>query len=141
MSDFGPADKFYLRNWVADLKVHFPFLDENSLEHPYRFFYYVWKLSYLFGKRYSDYCLSFEELIADPRKRIAELLEALEVSAYNLATIERLFVNPGVGKWRQYADDPWFRRHEEICEETLADWMGQQNAYGRRRGTIDACHS
>src|SRR6185295_9584612 len=48
IADFAAHDHFYLRNWARDLKYHFPFLDEQHLDHPYEMFYYVWKLSYLF---------------------------------------------------------------------------------------------
>ena len=49
MADFPACDHFYLGTWAEDLKYHFPFLDEKSNRHPYQVFYYIWKLSYLFG--------------------------------------------------------------------------------------------
>ena len=66
MEDFRPSDHFYLLRWARDLKYHFPFLDEGGVRHPYELFYYIWKLSYLFGRVYCDYSLAFERLVSEP---------------------------------------------------------------------------
>jgi len=42
---------FYTTVWCNDLKKHFPFLEPTLVSHPYALHYYLWKLSYLFGKK------------------------------------------------------------------------------------------
>jgi hypothetical protein len=123
-ADFAPHDKFYLRAWAADLKYHFPFLDERAAEHPYQLFYYIWKLSYLFGRKYAHHSLAFERLVADPAAELTRLFGVLDVAHYDLGRLRPLVVAPALGKWKEYADDAWFRRHEEGCETVLADFLG-----------------
>jgi Sulfotransferase family len=124
VADFAPHDKFYLLSWANDLQYHFPFLRPGAADHPYQLFYYIWKLSYLFGRRYADHSLAFEHLLADPAGQLEELLTALGVRGGDLEDLEKLFSAPALGKWKEYADDDWFRGHETVCETTLADFFG-----------------
>jgi hypothetical protein len=128
MADFRPHDKFYLLMWAQDLKYHFPFLDERVTEHPYQLFYFIWKLSYLFGCRYADYSLAFEHLIDNPVARLTEMFEAVEVENYDLTQLLSLIVKPSRQKWKEYADDHWFKRHETRCENVLAEFLGMRPA-------------
>jgi len=123
--DFIKSDKFYTLSWARDLKIHFPFLDEREAEHPYQIFYYLWKLSYLFGVRYSDHSLSFESLLAQPREQIEKLLQAVNqpVDEATMQKLVALFVKPDMGKWRKYAPPEWFEKHERHCETVLADFF------------------
>lgn len=123
-AEFPPHDKFYLGPWCRDLRHHFPFLDARAVSHPYQSFYYLWKLSFLFGVRYADYSLSFEQLVDDPATQLAGLFRALDVADYDLAGLTSLIVKPAAEKWTAYADDDWFRRHESACETVLADFLG-----------------
>jgi hypothetical protein len=123
VEQFAAHDKFYLLSWANDLKYHFPFLEPASADHPYQLFYYLWKLSYLFGRRYAHYSLAFEDLVSDPAGKLAELFDLLGVRSADLAQLMKLLVAPELGKWKQYADDAWFRDHETICETTLADFF------------------
>jgi hypothetical protein len=123
VKDFAVHDKFYLLNWANDLKYHFPFLEPSAADHPYQLFYYIWKLSYLFGRRYAHHSLAFEHLVSDPAGRLEELLDVLDVRGGDLAALEKLFAAPPLGKWKEYADDGWFRAHETVCETILADFF------------------
>lgn len=131
MQQFPPHDKFYLRCWAQDLRHHFPFLEETYLGHPYQMFYYLWKLSYLFGAHYADYSLAFESLLQHPRARLLELLHAVRVSDEDLEDLQRLIVPTPLGKWREYADDAWFCHHEAVCETVLADFLASGDRTGR----------
>ena len=82
---FAPHDKFYLRGSAHDLECRFPFLDESTITHAYQIFYLVWKLSYLFGVKYSDYSLSYESLLDEPDKQLAHLFARLNIENYDLA--------------------------------------------------------
>ena len=123
-SMFAEHDHFYLLPWARDLRHHFPFIDERSVSHPYQLFYYVWKLSYLFGVKYAHYSLAFEHLVQDPAREVVALMEAVEVNDYDLTQLTRSVANQRLGKWRDYADDAWFARQEAICEAALHEYFG-----------------
>ena len=123
IGEFGPHDKFYVLMWARDLKYHFPFLDERTVAHPYQLFYYLWKLSYLFGMRYADYTVQFETLIAEPDSQLPALFKATNVEKYDLARLRALVERPAIGKWKAYAGDDWFAEHEAACEAVLAEFL------------------
>jgi sulfotransferase family protein len=133
MTEFGPHDKFYLMNWVTDLKYQFPFLDERTISHPYQLFYYIWKLSYLFGIKYAHYSLSFEDLIGKPEITLGELFRTLGIPNIDLEKSKRLIGRVKVSKWRQYADDSWFKQHETTCESVLSEFLMPSNENCRPR--------
>lgn len=128
MEDFEPHDKFYLKSWARDLTYHFPFLEERAIEHPYQAFYFIWKLSYLFGKKYAHVSVSYEDIIENPRLELGRLLELLDARDFDFRKVEPLISPPSRGKWRQYAPEDWFRRHETICETVLAEHFGASPA-------------
>jgi hypothetical protein len=119
VSEFAAFDHYYLLPWVRDLKARFPFLDEREVSHPYELFYYLWKLSYLFGTTYADYSLAFEHLVAQPRREIARLMRAVPLDTYDLDRAASCVVGVPTGRWRDYADDHWFAAHESRCETVL----------------------
>jgi hypothetical protein len=124
-SDFLPHDKFYLLLWARDLQHHFPFLDERAAEHPYELFYYIWKLSYLFGRRYAHHSLAFESLVENPGGEIGKLCGAvhIELTLAELDLLRGLIVKPALGKWKDHAPDEWFRRIESRCETVLTQFL------------------
>lgn len=95
-------DGFYLDVWCDDLSIHFPFLDKRKTPHPYQRFYYLWKLSYLFGKHYSDFSFSFEDLTQQPESTLAELFAVLGVNDPPIKKLCSLIDAPKPDKWRQY---------------------------------------
>ena len=125
MARFAAHDRFYLLNWCRDLKHHFPFLDERRAEHPYQLFYYLWKLSYLFGRHYAHHSLSMEELVERPEAVLLELFQAVGIdpAGQDMQKLKSLVVKPELSKWRGYASEDWFRRHEAACEAVLADFL------------------
>ncbi len=120
--DFGPYDHFYLLSWLRDLKYQFPFLDERAEPHPYRLFYYLWKLSYLYGVTYADWSVRFEDLTADPTRQIAGLMAAVGLAAYDAERL-RALVQPVPPRWERFAPDSWYRPHEEACEAVRRDCL------------------
>jgi LPS sulfotransferase NodH len=121
LAGFEPHDHFYLAAWASDLRYHFPFLTDDI--HPYRAFYYIWKLSYLFGRGLADHSLAYEDLLASPREAIARLLHAVGIHSADPAALARLVTPPDAGRWRVYADDEWYRGHESACETVLRDYL------------------
>jgi hypothetical protein len=122
--DFAPHDGFYLLAWARDLKYQFPFLDERAVSHPYQLFYYLWKLSYLFGRKHAHHSVAFEHLVADPDAQLPPLFAAAGIERYDVDRLKALIVRPAVGKWKEYAGDNWFRNHETACEKVLAGFLG-----------------
>jgi hypothetical protein len=122
-SSFQPHDKFYLLRWASDLKYVFPFLDERTSRHPYELFFYIWKLSYLFGATYADTSLSFEDLVRKPGPVLRNLLSDLDFPSIDLGPALAIVEPPALGKWQAYASDDWFRAIELRCEETLRDFL------------------
>jgi hypothetical protein len=123
IADFRDRDGFYLLTWAADLKYRFPFLEQPQTAHPYRLFYFIWKLSYLFGVTYADHSFSFESLVENPEIELRRLFTAIAMDGVNVAPLITL-VEPTPARWPHYASDEWFRSHESACEGVLADFFG-----------------
>lgn len=124
IEEFRAHDKFYLMNWATDLKYHFPFLDEKTISHPYELFYYIWKLSYLFGIKYADHSIRLEALVENLEAQLVELFRVVNIENGDIGDLKRLVTKVDVGKWREYADDEWFKNYESGCEEVLWDFLG-----------------
>lgn len=123
MADFAWHDEFYLLRWCRDLKYHFPFLDESTVDHPYQLFYFVYKLSFLFGQQHADHAVCFEHLVRNPEHQLGQLFDDLRIDDQLVEQGCSVFGEPKLGRWTDYADDSWFRRHEEQCEAVLSDFI------------------
>jgi Sulfotransferase family len=123
MKEFAAFDYYYLWAWARDLKYHFPFLDVAQIEHPYQLFYYVWKLSYLFGQCYSHHSVAFENITDNPDDCLTELLDNLQVRGVDFDALRKLIDKPSAGRWKNYATEAWFREHESRCEGVLAEFF------------------
>jgi hypothetical protein len=121
--DFAGHDRFYLLMWAKDLRYHFPFLEPELADHPYQLFYYIWRLSYLFGRKYAHYSMAFEDLVSDPDQQLCDLFRALDMNVDCPERLKSLIASPPVGKWKEYAEEDWFRQHEARCEVVLAEWF------------------
>lgn len=121
LAEFEPHDHFYLIAWARDLRYHFPFLTDDI--HPYRAFYYIWRLSYLFGRALADHSLAYESLLESPRDTIADLFRAIDIRSVDPGSLARLVTPNDVGRWRVHADDDWYRDHESACEVVLRDFL------------------
>jgi hypothetical protein len=112
-------DGFYLNSWCHDLSQHFPFLSAKQTPHPYMRFYYLWKLSYLYGKQYSDLSISYESLVTDTENVLADMLALVGDEVSDAQELSKLIDVTSVGAWRRYADEGWFSQMEARCESTL----------------------
>lgn len=122
--DFEPYDRFYLLTWARDLSYHFPFLEPAHAEHPYDLFYWIWKLSYLFGRAYADASFGLERVCSDAAAEIPRLMAAAGVEHYDRQALDALIQPQGKMLWPQYADDEWFDARESRCEDTLMRFLG-----------------
>lgn len=122
-------DAFYLDVWCRDLCKHFPFLSLNESPHPYMRFYYLWKLSYLYGIEYSDISLSFEELTQNPEEVLSRLFNSLEWESPDLDKALSVLEKPSLNKWQSYAESEWFCTIETHCEKMLTDFLTSKQNY------------
>ncbi len=134
MDGFAEYDHFYLRNWARDLRYHFPFLNEETIPHPYQLFYYIWRLSYLFGRKYAHHSLAFEHLVEDPDAAIGDVFSAIGIMKYDLPKLKALVDKPTAGRWKSYADGAWFREHETLCENTLQEFLAKTSTQPSETG-------
>lgn len=123
---FEKVDKFYLCVWVRDLQHWFPFLKDWD-RHPYYHFYFLWKLSFIFGKNYCKHSIKFEDLVSQPRAVLEPLFNDLEICNPDWAKILTIIVAPKMGKWREYASESWFSAIEAKCEEEMQLFFGWTN--------------
>lgn len=126
MKDFAAVDGFYLMRWAVDLKHHFPFLDVDAIDHPYQLHYFLWKLSYVYGRKFSDISLGFEDLTTNPERALFHLFDLCGIDESHVEQLLPLVEPPAFGKWKKYAEDAWFKHHEEHCEEVLASFFARR---------------
>src|SRR5262249_4845267 len=124
VANFARSDDYYLLGWAGDLTAHFPMLCPEPDRHPYELFYLIWRLSYLFGRRFADHSLSFESLVLEPRQRMSELFDCVGIVGADLTRLQSLLSPPKLGQWRSYADEAWFLEIEQQCEALLAEFFG-----------------
>ena len=122
---FEPHDHFYLRRWARDLRRHFPFLASDDGTNAYRTFYFIWKLSYLFGAAYADHSMSFEALVTSPALQIDSLLAACAMPGDPQALATLVGDAPRQG-WRAFAPDAWFEDHEAACDDVIEEFLRGQ---------------
>jgi hypothetical protein len=123
LADFDSFDGFYLKTWGRDLSHYFPFLAVNSESHPYELFYQVWRLSYVFGKKYCDISICFEELLRKPAEIIGKMLESLSFCEVSIENLAALVKQVPTKKWVQYADHEWFSSIEAKVDLALKDYF------------------
>jgi hypothetical protein len=137
LTTFRPHDGFYLLSWAEDLKYRFPFLDCSATTHPYRVFYAVWKLSYLYGIKHATYSMSYEALTQHPEVELDRLFLATGIVG---ADIDRLMtlVEPSRPRWSAYADAAWFKEHEEAVDRILDDFVAAERHRPAQAHSSDA---
>ncbi|PCI59657.1 MAG: sulfotransferase family protein [Gammaproteobacteria bacterium] len=116
-------DGFYLNTWCNDLAKHFPFLDQRTTPHPYQRFYYIWKLSYLYGIKGCNQSLNLEQLTLEPKSTLQKLFSELSIDNKSLAKAASVIQKPSLNKWKQYADNEWFEKLEQECEQNLNSFL------------------
>jgi hypothetical protein len=122
LREFEAVDGFYLLPWGRELHRDFPFLTLDERSHPYELFYQIWKLSYLFGRLYSDVSISFENVVSSPEPALRKIFGSLAVTDYELSGLLPLVSPVTLGKWRSYAADEWFATIEERVDQTFEDY-------------------
>jgi len=124
LHDFVPYDKFYLTSWVYDLQYTFPFLKDFD-RHPYSHFYFLWKLSYMFGRKYCDASIGFEDLVENPKDVLSSIFSDIGIETPPWTDVLSLIETPQFGKWAYYASDAWFCDIESACDNELSIFFRQ----------------
>lgn len=124
MRAFEPLDHFYLLAWARDLCRHFPALDPAHAEHAYDLFYGIWRLSYLFGRRYADASFAYEALVLDADVQLPRLMTAAGIERYDSDALKQLLGPLPPARWLQ-ADAAWFGDREQRVDELLRRQLGE----------------
>ncbi|MET0656669.1 MAG: sulfotransferase [Steroidobacteraceae bacterium] len=124
LRDFAADDGFYLLNWGRDLQYFFPFLTLDGAAHPYELFYQVWKLSYLFGRAYSDLSVCFEHLIQNPEREVSRMMTRFGFEPVDLQRLLALVAPIDEGKWRKQADGDFFAAIEARVDRIFDQYFG-----------------
>lgn len=119
-------DAFYLDTWCRDLVKQFPFLSSCITPHPYMRFYYLWKLSYLYGKEYCDYSISLEKLTESPVDTLNEIKNLLNWKDFRIDKSVEVIQPIELNKWTKYADVHWFEEKEGLCEAELNNFLNNK---------------
>jgi hypothetical protein len=122
--EFLEKDYFFLVEWAHDLSARFPILDWDLVEHPYQMHYLIWKLSYLWGRTYSDISVSYEQLLASPQKTLGDIFSVLGLDQQLVSELTHLIRSNPVGKWHSYAPAEWFTTLEQRAERLLDNFLG-----------------
>ena len=128
-------DAFYLDVWCQDLSQHFPFLSQENTPHPYQRFYYLWKLSYLYGNKYADLSISFEDLVLSKEKVTEHLINTFNLET-NAESMYQVIEKPQLNRWISYADENWFKLLEDECEYNLTLFLRSQNTDFTNQNTV-----
>ncbi|RMF13781.1 MAG: sulfotransferase [Alphaproteobacteria bacterium] len=134
-ADFAPHDRFYLREWIADLAKIWPPLMVEPQAHPYLPFYMLWRLSHAHGRYWADATIRYEDLCRDPAAALAPALAACGITptAQALAAITSMSRGLRPPRWPEFAPDDWFTAFESEGERRLAAFFAQAPA-GAARG-------
>lgn len=132
IDDPGEDDMYDQLQWSASLCRELPFLAGASITTSYQRIYYLWKLSLLMGRQWSDVSISFDDdIVGKPKRGIGMLVEAglletdLAEAALDLVQpIDRL-------SWRILHEESWYESIEAECEATLEE-LGLNTWFGRR---------
>jgi hypothetical protein len=122
-SNAGFPDHFYLEIWFRDLVRQFPFLVDYETHHRYFLFYLIWKLSYCFGKHYSDISLGMEALTQKPFNAMTDILAAIGTEVGLAEEFDVSFVEVAESRWSSYAGEKWFADIEQECDEVVREFF------------------
>jgi hypothetical protein len=131
IDDPAEDDMYDQLQWSASLSRQFPFLASESVTTSYHRIYYLWKLSLLMGRQWSDVSISFDEdILADPRRGIGLLVSAGLLPDDQAAAALDLIQPIDRLSWRLLHETSWYDRIEAECNVTL-DRLGLNDMFGR----------
>jgi hypothetical protein len=119
-------DYFYTLAWARDLRRVFPCVDPSQHDHAYAVHYLLWRLSYLFGARYADISIAYEDLMVDCVAALAPVFARFDIAGGRVEddAYAALIKPAEPERWPDYADAEWFVAIEADCELELARFLG-----------------
>jgi hypothetical protein len=116
-----PEDYFYTLAWARDLRRTFPCVDPAQHDHAYAVHYLLWRLSHLFGTRFADLSIAYEDLMADCVGTLRPVFARFGIAGGELAdgAYAALLKPLEAERWPQYAAADWFDAIERDCEREL----------------------
>lgn len=123
VADLLGRDEFYLTKWAHDLARYIPLLAETEDLHPYELSYLIWRLSQSFADKFSDYQMSYEDLVSNPTRTLADAGKRFHLADLHRSSAVESITATSVNRWRDYASEGWFREREERCDELLDEFV------------------
>lgn len=117
-------DDFYTLQWANDLRHVFPIL-EPAGRHPYEVHYLLWRLSYAFGKSFSDVSIGYEDLVSNFEPVLASALSQLDIHDADLAALAKLNQGRVKSRWKEYAPEDWFAEKEMRCDREIEAFFAE----------------
>jgi hypothetical protein len=113
-------DAYDLLQWIASLEEKFPFLIRPEPVSSYEPHYYIWKLSELMGRRWSDCQLDYDaDIRENPLKGFEKLVRAGCMKPEDAEQSRELIIADALSNWRQYDNDAYYLEIENRCERVL----------------------
>jgi len=100
------------------LRHVFPILEPGG-RHPYEVHYLLWRLSYSFGRSFSDVSIGYEDLVANFESVLSSVLPQLGVHNADLAELAKLNQGQMKSRWKEYAPEGWFAEIEARCDREI----------------------
>lgn len=121
--DYSSYNLFYTIPWARDLSTVFPFLSPTLKMHPYYYHYLLWRLSYTYGRTYSDISVAFEDLVNQTEPTLQRLFNIANINVADINELSNCISKPALGKWTIYASDSWYREIEAECDELVHNFF------------------
>jgi hypothetical protein len=119
-----------LLEWSVALADSFPFLADPTVGSLYERHYYLWKLSYLMGRRCSDLSLSYDIHFRDNRDAgLNKLSSAGYLDSNQIDSLIELIQPQESDLWVKVHPQSWFQDIESQCEQML-DELGLNTYFG-----------
>lgn len=119
LTEFSDLKLFYTLQVARDLRRVFPFLELQEVGHPYALHYLLWRLSYTFGKHYSDLSIAYEDLVVNFVPTMDKVVSTFNLPRCDLATISRVNQGKLSQRWKTYAPESWYAEIEQECDRVL----------------------
>jgi hypothetical protein len=131
LKGWGPtegANLFYTLEWCRDLQGLFPFLDPNQKQHPYYFHFALWRLSFLFGSKFSDRSIAYESLIQDMDATLGPVLQDTGLPTSKLTDLKNINQGRLSKRASEYAPEDWYAAIEARCESRIRAYFSRSLA-------------
>ena len=78
----------------------------------------------MYGREFSDISIAYEDLVSNTDAVVQRLLDTVGWTSSGPVAVATSVNRDSVEKWRQLADDTWFKAHELAAERILRSHLG-----------------